>query len=101
MEKLIFEYPATKLIPKGAFVGVVSSGDLEILLEPIDGFKAYVVVRTRFDGFRQVWKDILDKFFIENAISAKIEINDFGATPGMVNLRLLQALEVCNDDKAQ
>ena len=101
MEKLIFEYQATKPIPKGAFVGVVSSGDLEILLEPIDGLKAYVVVRTRFDGFRQVWQDILDKFFIENAIVAKIEINDFGATPGMVNLRLLQALEVCSDDKTE
>jgi malonate decarboxylase delta subunit len=101
MEKLTFEYSATKSVPQRAYVGVVGSGDLEILLEPIEEKKAYVVVRTRFDGFEQVWKGLLDKFFEINDIAAKIEINDFGATPGMVTMRLLQALEVSNDDKAQ
>lgn len=101
MEKLTFEYSATKSVPNRAYVGVVGSGDLEILLEPIEEKKAYVVVRTRFDGFSQIWSDILDKFFRDNDIAAKIEINDFGATPGMVTLRLLQALEVSNDDKTQ
>lgn len=101
MEKLTFEYSATKSVPQRAYVGVVGSGDLEILLEPIEGKKAYVIIRTRFDGFEKVWKSLLDKFFEVNDIAAKIEINDFGATPGMVTMRLLQALEVSNDDKAQ
>ncbi|KZL90254.1 malonate decarboxylase subunit delta [Clostridium magnum] len=101
MEKLTFEYSATKSVPQRAYVGVVGSGDLEILLEPIEEKKAYVVVRTRFDGFGQVWKGLLDKFFQANDIAAKIEINDFGATPGMVTMRLLQALEVSSSDKAQ
>lgn len=98
MEKLTFEYAATKSVPKRAYVGVVGSGDLEILLEPIEEKKAYVVVRTRFDGFEQIWKDILDRFFEDNDIAVKIEINDFGATPGMVTMRLLQALEVSLDE---
>jgi malonate decarboxylase delta subunit len=100
MEKLTFEYTTTKSVPKQAHVGVVGSGDLEILLEPVKENKAYVVVRTRFDGFGQIWKDILDKFFRENDFAAKIEINDFGATPGMVSLRLAQALEVSLDVEA-
>lgn len=98
MEKLSFEYSATKSVPKRAYVGVVGSGDLEILLEPIEEKKAYVVVRTRFDGFKQIWRDILDRFFEDNDIAVKIEINDFGATPGMVTMRLLQALEVSFDE---
>jgi malonate decarboxylase delta subunit len=97
MEKLTFEYAATKSVPKRAYVGVVGSGDLEILLEPIEEKKSYVVVRTRFDGFEEIWKDILDRFFEDNDIAVKIEINDFGATPGMVTMRLLQALEVSFD----
>ncbi|WP_394523339.1 malonate decarboxylase subunit delta [Lacrimispora sp. JR3] len=94
MEKLTFDYLATKSVPNKAYVGVVGSGDLEILLEPVEGTRAHVTVRTRFDGFGQIWKDLLDKFFKENDIAANIEINDFGATPGMVTLRLMQALEV-------
>lgn len=34
MEQLSFEYKATKSVTKHAYVGVVASGDLEILLEP-------------------------------------------------------------------
>lgn len=101
MEKLIFDYSTTKTVPNHAYVGVVGSGDLEILLEPAKEKRGHVVVRTRFDGFSQIWKDILDDFFETNDINANIEINDFGATPGMIKMRLLQALEVSYSDKAQ
>jgi malonate decarboxylase delta subunit len=36
---------------------------------------------------------VLDRFFAKHSIKSTIEINDFGATPGMVALRLQQALE--------
>lgn len=101
MDKLNFEYSATKSVSKRAHVGVVGSGDLEVLLEPIEGNKSYVLVRTRFDGFEQIWKDILDRFFSNNDIAVKMEINDFGATPGVVSLRLLQALEVSQDEETE
>jgi len=38
MEKLTFDYPANQIVPRRAHVGVVGSGDLEVLIEPsIDG----------------------------------------------------------------
>ncbi|AIQ17546.1 malonate decarboxylase subunit delta [Paenibacillus sp. FSL H7-0357] len=101
MEQLSFEYKATKSVTKHAYVGVVASGDLEILLEPSKKEVSYVVVRTSSDGFRQTWKSVLDRFFSVNDIAANIEINDFGATPGMVSMRLLQVLEVCSVEKTE
>lgn len=96
MEILTFQYKGTKTLPKRAHVGVVGSGDLEILLEPAE--ESEVVVRTRFDGYERLWQELLDRFFAAHKIKAKIEINDFGATPGMVSMRLLQAVEVSYDE---
>jgi len=45
------------------------------------------------DGFGAVWKNVLDRFFTRFDGAAVIEINDFGATPGVVMLRLEQAAE--------
>jgi malonate decarboxylase delta subunit len=45
------------------------------------------------DGYAQTWKSVLDRFFSRYAGAARIEINDFGATPGVVALRLAQAVE--------
>jgi malonate decarboxylase delta subunit len=36
---------------------------------------------------------VLDRFFSRFQHAARIEINDFGATPGTVTLRLEQAAE--------
>lgn len=93
MEMLTFDYAATERPPRQAHVGVVGSGDLEVLLEPSAEDRAHVVVRTSVDGYRAVWENVLDRFFARNPVCASFEINDFGATPGMVGLRLAQALE--------
>ena len=95
MERLTFEYPASRPVPHRAHVGVVGSGDLEVLLEPSPDRRAVVVVRTSVDGFGAVWKAVLDRFFARFQGAARIEINDFGATPGVVTLRLEQAAELC------
>ena len=76
-----------------AHVGVVGSGDLEVLIEPSDKPAANVRVRTSVDGYAQVWKAVLDRFFSHFEHAARVEINDFGATPGTVTLRLEQAAE--------
>ena len=94
MEIMTFQYKASKVLPRRAHVGVVGSGDLEILIEPIEVNEAKVLVRTRFDGYQQVWQKLLDRFFAEHDLKVNIEINDFGATPGLISMRLLQALEV-------
>jgi malonate decarboxylase delta subunit len=93
MEKLSFDYPASLPVQQRAHVGVVGSGDLEVLLEPSFDEMAHVSIRTSVDGFEPTWKQVLDRFFSRYQGAAAIEINDFGATPGMVALRLEQAVE--------
>jgi malonate decarboxylase delta subunit len=93
MERIELDYPARRPITRRAHVGLVGSGDLEVLLEPsLDG-GAHVVVTTSVGGFAAVWKAVLDRFFVGFDGAAAIEINDAGATPGMVMLRLEQAAE--------
>ncbi len=93
METYSFTYPAKDAVLRSAHVGVVGSGDLEVLLEPSGDGQAQVNIRTSVDGYRQVWKQVLDRFFSRYRGAAAIEINDFGATPGMVALRLRQVVE--------
>jgi malonate decarboxylase delta subunit len=93
MEQMSFTYPARQLLKQRVHVGVVGSGDLEVLLEPSPDGQAHVEVSTSVDGFSGVWKNVLDRFFSRFEGAARIEINDFGATPGVVMLRLEQAAE--------
>jgi malonate decarboxylase delta subunit len=93
MEQFEFNYPGKRQVSKRAHVGVVGSGDLEVLLEPIDGAISSVRIRTSVDGFKPTWKAMLDRFFEQYDGAVHIEINDAGATPGAVSLRLQQAVE--------
>jgi malonate decarboxylase delta subunit len=93
MEQMTFDYPARRPAARRAHVGVVGSGDLEVLLTPRDGEQARVVIRTSVDGYGHIWKSVLDRFFTRYDGAALIEINDFGATPGVVALRLAEAVE--------
>lgn len=93
METLNFEYPASQTVVRSAHVGVVGSGDLEILLEPSDGLEAQITVRTSADGFADTWEAVFDRFFERNDVGGRFELNDQGATPGTVSLRLAQAIE--------
>ena len=93
METLKFEFDATDRPGSRAHVGVVGSGDLEVLLEPTGADRAEVVVRTSVDGYGEVWSNVLERFFARHPVAASIEINDFGATPGVVALRLAQVVE--------
>lgn len=94
MEILKYEYPdATRKIDGQIHVGVVGSGDLEVLVEPSKSGHAEITVSTSVDGYGEIWKNVVDRFFGSFEGAASIEINDFGATPGMVTLRLQQAAE--------
>jgi malonate decarboxylase delta subunit len=94
MEILKYDYPAAKSgFDKKIHVGVVGSGDLEVLMEPSTDGSAHVVVTTSVNGYAAIWKSVVDRFFTQFDGAALIEINDFGATPGMVALRLQQAVE--------
>jgi malonate decarboxylase delta subunit len=103
MEHLTFDYPAQRAVTSRAHVGVVGSGDLEVLLSPTgpadaaSALTAHVVVRTSVDGYSHIWKSVLDRFFTRYDGAAQIEINDFGATPGVVALRLAEAVEAAEE----
>lgn len=93
MEWLEFEYPASTLVNAQAHVGAVGSGDLEVLLEPSSDHQAHVSIRTAVAGYGPTWKAVLDRFFSSYSGAARILINDGGATPPVVLLRLRQAAE--------
>ncbi len=93
METMNFEYPASTEVPKRACVGVVASGDLEVLLQPSKDSKSRVTIQTSVLGFKDTWKSVMDWFFGQYTDAADIVIHDAGATPGTVVLRLQQAVE--------
>ena len=93
MEQLQFEFAAGAPAARRALAGVVSSGDLEVLLEPGSAGLTTVLVHTSVDGFGQVWQALLDRVFGARLLAAaRIEINDSGATPGVVRMRIEQAV---------
>ena len=98
MEKLDFEYVAGAPAARRSMVGVVGSGDLEVLLEPGTAGRTRVRVTTSVNGYAAVWKAQIDLLFAPPAAgeplpAADIEINDFGATPGVVGIRVAQAFD--------
>jgi len=97
MERFQLDYPALYPVPRRVHIGVVGSGDLEVLLDPSPDAQAHVLVNTSVAGFRAAWKNVLDRFFTRFQGAASIEINDFGATPGTVMLRLEQAAEAARE----
>ncbi|WP_334330256.1 malonate decarboxylase subunit delta [Companilactobacillus sp. HBUAS59699] len=99
MEKLHYKFETKNPIQKPVHIGVVASGDLEVIFRPTDSDETVVNIVTGSDGFKEVWQNVLDRFFARYPIQANIEINDFGSTPGVVNLRLTQAMEALKDEK--
>jgi malonate decarboxylase delta subunit len=74
-------------------VGVVGSGNLEVLLEPAAGSDCRVHVETSARGFRPIWEAVVRDFHERHPLGGvSISINDMGATPAVVSLRLDQAV---------
>ncbi|MFC5476273.1 malonate decarboxylase subunit delta [Paraherbaspirillum soli] len=95
MEKIFYEYPAGAPASERVLAGVVASGDLEVLLEPPSASHVTsVAINTSVHGKSRVWQALLTRIFASAQLpAARIEINDFGATPGVVRLRIEQAFE--------
>ncbi|MDT9719980.1 malonate decarboxylase subunit delta [Paenibacillus sp. ClWae2A] len=99
METMTFKYKTSRKLEGKAHVGVAGSGDLELLMEPSADGQAHVEIRTTAKGFGDIWRAGLDRFFQKHDVALSIQINDFGATPGVVNLRLAQAMEVLTHEQ--
>ncbi|MDA3920399.1 MAG: malonate decarboxylase subunit delta [Salinisphaera sp.] len=104
MQTLSLDYKAGKPPPRRALAGVVGSGDLEVLLEPGENGRSTVAIKTSVEGVKDIWKAVIDRIFADvSAPAVALEINDFGATPAVVRLRIAQAIEqaTATDDGQQ
>lgn len=84
-----------------AIVGVVASGNLEVLVEralPLD--ICSIEIATSVRGFNAVWEAVVTDFVARRpAGGLRIAINDSGARPDTVALRLAQAVRLmCAED---
>jgi malonate decarboxylase delta subunit len=95
MEKLHFEFKGSHKAGNFAplLVGVVGSGNLEVLIEPQPSTGACTVdIMTSARGFGSIWEAVLRDFQDRHDLAdVTVSINDMGATPAVVSLRLDQA----------
>ena len=95
METLRFTFDGGRPLPPFAptLVGVVASGNLEVLLEPSALAGCRVDIDTSAQGFGAVWEAVLRDFHERHALAGlSVAIHDMGATPAVVSLRLDQAV---------
>ena len=95
IETLDFSYDGRHAAGRFApvLVGVVGSGNLQVLLEPGEAPHCRVRVETSARGFGPIWQAVLDDFHERHALAGvRVSINDMGATPAVVSLRLDQAV---------
>ena len=88
------EHTPWELPLEWSHTGLVSSGDMEVLLRRADLNGAVLVkVVTPVHGFDEIWQKILEKFINDSGLAnAILEINDNNSTPFIVGMRLKQAL---------
>jgi malonate decarboxylase delta subunit len=97
METIVLEFPAGQPAAGRAVAGVVASGDLEVLLEANAANRTVVNITTSVDGMGRVWNAVLERIFGDGSLpAARLEINESGATPGVVRMRIGQVLEQVN-----
>lgn len=96
-----FENGTRTLSARPELVGVVSSGNLEILIEAADLQGACSVdIKTAARGFDTIWEAVIADFNRRWRLAdTRISINDMGATPAVVSLRLDQAVEAMLEGK--
>ena len=104
MEHLEFEWTADKPAarPRRAhvLVGVVASGNLEVLIErqPLGGACRFTI-DTSAGGFGETWKAVLADFMARHApADIRVSIHDHAASPAVVSLRLDQAMELMESE---
>ncbi|MBI5716651.1 MAG: malonate decarboxylase acyl carrier protein [Burkholderiales bacterium] len=94
LETLDFEFAGSKAAGTFApiLAGVVGSGNLEVLLEPAAHAACRFRVQTSARGFGPIWEAVLRDFHRRHDFAGlSVSINDMGATPAVVGLRLAQA----------
>ena len=95
METLQFAFDGGRVLTPfaPALVGVVASGNLEVLVEPAASADCRVDIDTSARGFGPIWAAVLRDFHDRHGLAGLVvSIHDMGATPAVVSLRLDQAI---------
>jgi len=95
MESLSFTFDGGVALAPFAptLVGVVASGNLEVLVEHAAGTGCRIDIDTSARGFGGIWEAVLRDFHARHrAAGLSVAIHDMGATPAVVSLRLDQAM---------
>lgn len=84
-----------------AVIGVVASGNLEVLAERIlPDAECLLEIKTAAEGFGEVWTAVVADFVERYSPGGlKFTINDGGARPDTVSLRLAQAVRLMQEAK--
>ena len=79
-----------------AITGVNTSGNLEVLVERVlPERECEVNVDTSVTGFRRIWEAVIQEFIERSSPGGlRFSINDGGARPDTVTLRLMQSLQL-------
>jgi malonate decarboxylase delta subunit len=83
-----------------AITGVNTSGNLEVLVERVLQDQECVVdVATQVTGFRSIWEAVIQEFFERSSPGGlRFSINDGGARPDTVTLRLMQSVQLMENE---
>ena len=104
MESLSYDFAGTRRVQPftPVLVGVVGSGNLEVLVEPSgEGDLSHFHVATSARGFGEIWQAVVQDFHERHRFKGlRFSINDMGATPAVVSLRLDQAAAGLKEESA-
>ncbi|MFC6671539.1 malonate decarboxylase acyl carrier protein [Marinobacterium aestuariivivens] len=101
MDILHFNRPARATEIRPALVGYVGSGDLEVMIEPATDACADIHIHTSTDGSEARWRQVIELIESVTTLPAmRMDIHDFAATPGVIRLRIEQALELAREETA-
>ena len=103
MEDFTFRHTARKRAggsKKSAVIGVVASGNLEVLVERVlPDAECVLEIKTAAEGFGEVWDAVVADFVERHSPGGlKFSINDGGARPDTVSLRLAQAVRLMQEE---
>ncbi len=104
MEHLTYRHHARARAPGQkplALVGVVASGNLEVLAERLlADTDCEITIATSAKGFGDVWAAVVADFVERRSPGGlRLSINDGGARPDTVALRLAQAVRSLEDER--
>ncbi len=104
MENLTYRHTALRRAAGSKasdLVGVVASGNLEVLVERVlPDTQCIVEIKTTAEGFGAVWAAVVVDFVERRSPGGlRLSINDGGARPDTVALRLAQAVRAMEVDR--